>query len=95
MPNPATIIHNAAAHQFEADTPHGKALLRYVQRGDSLDLMHTAVPPEEEGGGIGSSLAQAALDHARATGHKVIPSCPFVRAYVRKHPEFVDLVAPD
>lgn len=94
MSSTVTVTHNTAARQFEAETPHGKAMLRYVQRGDVLDLAHTAVPAAEEGAGIGSALARAALEHARTKGQKVVPSCPFVRAFINKHPEFSDLVAP-
>ena len=88
-----TVRHNAAEHRFEASTDHGLATLRYVQRGDVLDLTHTAVPQDAEGQGIGSALAHAALEYARENGLAVIPSCPFVHAYLQKHREFGDLVA--
>ncbi|NUO40025.1 MAG: N-acetyltransferase [Gemmatimonadaceae bacterium] len=91
-PSP-TVRHNAAEHRFEATTDHGLATLRYVQRGDVLDLAHTAVPQDAEGQGVGGALAHAAFEHAREQGVQVIPSCPFVRAYLQKHPEFGDLVA--
>ena len=87
-----TVIHNAAAGQFEARTEHGLALLKYVPRGDALDLVHTEVPPAAEGQGIGGALARAALEHARSSGVKVIPSCPFVLGYLKKHKEFANLV---
>lgn len=93
MPAAPPVTNNAVATQFERQTAHGLARLRYVQRGDVLDLAHTTVPQEEEGQGIGTTLVRAALEHAKAKGLKVIPSCPFVRAYVQKHPEFAGLVA--
>ena len=68
-------------------------MLRYVQRCDVIDLMHTVVPQAAEGNGVGSALAHAALEHARAKGLKVVPSCPFVHRYVTKHREFADLLA--
>jgi uncharacterized protein len=90
-----TIIHNAAAHQFEIPTDEGRALLRYVRRGDVLDLVHTEVSEHFEGRGFASALARAALDYARANNLKVIPTCPFVRGYMSRHPEYDDLrVAP-
>lgn len=88
-----TVTHNAAAGQFEAQTTHGLAVLKYAVRGEALDLAHTAVPRDEEGQGIGTALAQAALEHARSEGVKVIPTCPFVASYVTRHKEFADLVA--
>jgi uncharacterized protein len=94
MPATPTVVHNAAAGQFEARTEHGVALLKYAVRGDALDLAHTTVPPDAEGQGVGAALAKAALDHARREGVRVIPSCPFVAAYVRRHKEYAELVAP-
>ena len=93
MPAIPTVTHNAAAGQFEARTAHGTALLKYVVRGETLDLAHTTVPQEAEGQGVGTALAKAALDHARREGVKVIPSCPFVASYVQEHDEYADLVA--
>jgi predicted GNAT family acetyltransferase len=88
-----TVSHNAVEHRFEATTDHGMATLRYFSRGDVLDLAHTAVPQQAEGQGLGGALARAALEYARDNGVKVIPSCPFVRSYLRKHTEYADLVA--
>ncbi len=88
------VIHNAVASQFEARTEHGIATLKYAVRGDVLDLTHTSVPQEAEGQGTGSALAHAVLQYARKEGKKVIPSCPFVLAYLKRHKEFADLVAP-
>jgi predicted GNAT family acetyltransferase len=93
MPSLPIVKHNAAEHRFEASTDHGLATLRYVARGDVLDLAHTAVPEDAEGQGVGSALAHAALEYARHDGLKVIASCPFVHAYLRKHEEYADLVA--
>jgi len=87
-----TITNNTAAGQFEAVTSAGLARLKYVRRDNALDLLHTEVPPAAEGQGIGAALAAAALQHARQEGLKVIPSCPFVRSYLRRHKEFADLV---
>ena len=87
-----TVTHNAAASQFETPTEHGPAVLKYVRRGNVLDLAHTRVPEEVEGQGMGAALARAALDYARSEGLKVVPSCPFVHAYLRKHREFANLV---
>jgi predicted GNAT family acetyltransferase len=93
MTSRATVTNNAAESRFESPTPHGMAVLRYHVRGDTLDLAHTVVPQEEEGQGVGSALAHAALEHARANDLKVIASCPFVHAYLQKHREFAGLVA--
>lgn len=88
-----TVTNNVAASRFEAPTEHGTATLRYVARDGVLDLTHTLVPQAAEGQGIGGALAHAALEYARANDLKVIASCRFVHAYLRKHDEYADLVA--
>jgi predicted GNAT family acetyltransferase len=93
MTDPHSVSHDPAAGQFEIRTGQGTALLRYVHAGPDLDLRHTEVPDQLEGHGYGSALAEAALDFAKAEGLKVIPSCPFVAAYVEKHPEHASLIA--
>ena len=93
MPDTPVVTHNKAESQFEARTNAGLAHLKYVLEGDTTDLVHTFVPKEAETRGIGSALVRAALEDARAKKLKVIPSCPFVRAYLDKHPEYQDLLA--
>jgi len=51
------------------------------------------VPKPLEGHGLGSALARGALELARIQGYKIVPQCPFIAAYIAKHPEFRDLVA--
>jgi predicted GNAT family acetyltransferase len=87
------VTHNAAASQFELRTNGGFALLRYVARGDTLDLTHTEVPPADQGQGLGETLVRGALELVAAQKKRVVPSCPFVRAYIDKHPEHAGLVA--
>ena len=60
---------------------------------DRIVLVHTEVLPDAEGMGVGSRLARGALDDARARGLKVSVICPFITAYLRRHPgEYEDLV---
>lgn len=93
MDNASAVTNNTAAGQFEIRTAAGTSLLKYVPTGDRLDLVHTEVPVADQGKGLGDALVKAALEHARAEQLLVVPSCPFVHAYLRKHPEFKDLVA--
>lgn len=58
-------------------------------------LVHTEVAPTEEGQGVGSRLVRGALDDIRSRGLRVAPVCPFVAAYLRRHPEQRDLVVRD
>lgn len=59
-----------------------------------LALLHTETPPSLRGKGAGNALARAALDHARTAGLTVEPFCPFVSAYIQRHPEYADLISP-
>jgi len=54
---------------------------------------HTEVEPEAEGKGVASSLIRWALDDVRRRGLSAVPLCPFVRAFIARHPEYEDLVA--
>jgi predicted GNAT family acetyltransferase len=93
MPDISQVSNNPAARRFEIRTEQGTAMLTYKHRGADLDLIHTEVPPALEGKGYAAALAAAALDYARREGMKVIPTCPYVKAYLERHPEYADLVA--
>jgi predicted GNAT family acetyltransferase len=66
--------------------------LRYRRRPDAVSLVHTEVSASREGRGLGAQLVGHVLDELRAHGEKIVPLCPFVRAYIRRHPEYDDLV---
>jgi predicted GNAT family acetyltransferase len=70
-------------------------LIRYSARPGVITLVHTEVEPAVEGHGVGTRLIAGALDDIRARGVRLVPLCPFVRDYLRRHPEQRDLVAPD
>lgn len=86
------VVDDPAAGRFEADVHGQVAYLEYRLAGDTIDLIHTEVPRALEGQGIGSRLVRTALDSARERGLKVIVSCGFVRAYIKRHPEYQPLV---
>jgi predicted GNAT family acetyltransferase len=71
-----------------------EAYLRYLPAGDgALDYVSTFVPETLRGRGIATAIVRQALDHARAEGRRVIPSCWFVRDFLVKHPEYAHLTA--
>jgi predicted GNAT family acetyltransferase len=86
------VNNNAAKNRFEACVEGHTAFLNYERRGNDLVLIHTEVPPELEGRGLGGHLARAALDHARAEHLHVVPRCSFVAVWVKRHPEYSDVV---
>ena len=65
----------------------------YQRDAGTLTVMHTEVPTELNGKGIGSALVRGLLDIARTEKLKVVPRCPFMAAFIKRHPEYADLVA--
>ena len=91
-PSPALVEHHPEHHRFEyADAGH-LAMLEYRLTPGRIVFTHTGVPAELEGLGVASALAQAGLEHARREGLEVLPLCPFVKAYIGRHPEYAPLV---
>ena len=94
MSNDQTIAvrDNPAESRYEAIVDGRVAMAQYRLAGDHITFIHTEVPVELEGRGIASQLARYALDDARRRGLRVIPICPFISAYIRRHPEYDDIV---
>ncbi|MBF9066691.1 GNAT family N-acetyltransferase [Streptacidiphilus fuscans] len=75
---------------FQGDQLAGFA--RYHRFGNEIAFIHTEIFPAFEGKGLASVLARTALDQARERGLAVLPYCPFIRRWISKHPDYVDLV---
>ncbi|MEH3045805.1 GNAT family N-acetyltransferase [Sphingomonas adhaesiva] len=84
---------NRSEQEFVLEVSGHRAVAAYQLEGERIVFTHTVVPPEIEGRGVGSRLIRGALDAASDRGLKVVPQCPFVRAYIDKHPETRDLLA--
>jgi predicted GNAT family acetyltransferase len=67
-------------------------LVTYQEDPGRISFNHTEIYDEFEGHGLGSTLASEALADARKRGLSVLPYCPFINAYIKRHPEYVDLV---
>ena len=90
MPN--AVRDNAERHRFELDAGCHVAFSNYKRDGSTITIMHTEVPKELGGKGIGSQLVRGLLEIARTQGLKVVAKCPFVAGYIAKHPEYADLL---
>lgn len=86
------VAHNQTMHRFEVAVEGMMCRLDYRFDGTVFDLHHTEVPSALEGRGIAGQLVRAAFDYARKEGHRIRPSCSYVRAWVRRHPEQADLL---
>jgi predicted GNAT family acetyltransferase len=94
LKQPLAVRHEPEARRFAAEMGGKTAYLTYRELdGRILDLDHTFVPREHRGGGIASQLTAEALAYARDRGYRVVPSCPFVAAYIGRHTEHRDLLA--
>lgn len=82
------VTHDTANHRFVAELDGEMAVLDYSRHGSEVHFTHTEVPDRFEGQGIGSRLAKAALDWAVGEGARIVPQCPFVVAYVKRHREY-------
>lgn len=88
-----TVHDNDVQDRFELfvdGTPAG--MLNYRLQGNDYALIHTEIDPDFQGRGMGSQLISRSLDQLRESGKGIIPECPFVLSYVRRHEEYLDLV---
>jgi predicted GNAT family acetyltransferase len=86
------VIDNKAQQRFELVVDGHLAASFYKRDGDVITFIHTEVPPELGGRGVGSKLVEGALDQVRSAGESVIAECPFVKAWIGKHSEYKDLL---
>jgi predicted GNAT family acetyltransferase len=90
------VTDNAAESRFEVHVGGERAgLIQYHRRGHEISFLHTEVDDKFQGMGLAGVLARAALNQARAQGESVLPFCPYVRSWIGKHPDYLDLVPAD
>ena len=86
------VANNAKQQQFEVHEDGETAVLQYRSQEGVIWLMHTEVPVKLEGKGIASLLARYGLEWARENHMKVKVVCPFVAVYLKRHPDYLDIV---
>ncbi|WP_255684539.1 GNAT family N-acetyltransferase [Actinocorallia sp. API 0066] len=89
------VTDNPQRGRYEIFTDDGElaGFSTYALKQGVITFLHTEVDPAFEGQGLGGKLVRGELEDARARGFKVVPRCPFVKAYLAKHPEFEDIRA--
>ncbi|MCO6487760.1 MAG: N-acetyltransferase [Phaeodactylibacter sp.] len=86
------VVHNQNKRRFELTVNGQTAVMEYMVPGDKIIFTHTEVPIGLEANGIAGLLAKTALEWAREQGLKVMPLCPYVAGYIRRHPEWKPLL---
>ena len=87
------VVHNTEKYRFEVESGSQLSKLEYRIGRDRLALVHTEVPDDLQGQGIGTALVVTALEFAREKNLRVLPYCPFVASYIERHPEWENIVA--
>jgi predicted GNAT family acetyltransferase len=87
-----TVRNNTNENRYELSVDGHLAATYYRIADGVITFIHTEVPDALAGRGVGGKLVKGALDQVRAAGLKVVPQCPFVRAYIEKHPDYADLL---
>jgi predicted GNAT family acetyltransferase len=94
MSTEVTVTNNTGRHRYEAATSSSDlaGFVDYQETRELVVLTHTEVRPGSEGQGVGSALARAALDDVRQRRLKTLVVCPFILGWLRRHPEYQDLL---
>ncbi len=92
-----TVQDNPELKRYEIVDDDGElgAFAEYRLHGDVADFIHTQTVAGHEGHGVASSLMAGTMADVRRRGWSVLPYCPFVKAWLFKHPDFIDLVPKD
>jgi uncharacterized protein len=86
-----TLTDNIARSRFELGTEGESGFIDYRRSGGILFLNHAEVPSALAGHGRGTRLVRAALDLIRSRGERIVPVCPFIKAFVRRNPAYADM----
>ncbi|PMD90796.1 MULTISPECIES: GNAT family N-acetyltransferase [Siphonobacter] len=86
--------NNVPIHNYEMVINGHRAFIDYLEKGSKIYLIHTEVPSELEGMGVASALVTRVLEDIESRGLALVPLCPYVQAYLKRHPDWNRLVQP-
>ncbi|RTL60240.1 MAG: N-acetyltransferase [Sphingobacteriales bacterium] len=87
------LIKNDSLNRFEMKVGEHLAIIEYKELPGKIALLHTEVEPALEGKGAGTAIVEKTLDYIEKNNLKLIPLCPLVVAYIKRHPEWNRIVA--
>lgn len=85
------VIHNPAKNRFETWIDNQLSKLDYLLDQETIVMTHVGVFPDHRGQGVAGKLVEVALNYAQENSLRVIPMCHYVAAYIRRHPQYIDL----
>ena len=88
----ASVIDNPERRRFELTQQGLVAFADYRREPGRIVIPHVEAPPALRGTGAAGRLMAGALDIIRAEGLRVVPSCPYAAAFIKRHPEYQDLL---
>lgn len=86
------LIKNADKNRFELITDSYTTFIEFKERGEKIWLIHTEAPEELKGKGSATAIVEKTLVYLEENGYKMVPLCPFVGAYLKRHPEWLRIV---
>ncbi|SHJ94141.1 GNAT family N-acetyltransferase [Epilithonimonas mollis] len=86
------LIKNEARKRFEIEVNGHYAFINYGERTHQIALVHTEADPELAGTGAAAAVVEKTLNYIKESGKKLLPFCPYVFAYIKKHPEWKEIV---
>ena len=85
------VARNPAKNRFETWIDGELSKLDYMEDGDTIVMTHVGVHPAHRGRGVAGKITEVALEYAKGKSLRVIPMCSYVGAYIRRHPEYIEL----
>lgn len=93
MVQPPAVVDRPELGRYEVVIGDQVAVLEYRRQDGQVMLVHTEVPESLRGQGLANLLARRAMEDARRTATRVVVRCPFLTTWLRRHPEYDDLIA--
>jgi len=88
------LINNEQAERFEMTADGFTAIITYKLNHFTFTLLHTEVPPQFEGKGAATAIIEKTLEYIEKNHFKLIPFCPLVVAYIKRHPQWKMILDP-
>jgi predicted GNAT family acetyltransferase len=86
------VVNNKESNRFEINIHEYSSIVPYKIEDGMITLFHTEVPIELRGLGLATKLAEYALNYAKKNDLEIVPYCPFIRSYIKEHPEWEQFV---